>query len=1801
MREYNEQYQDYHNARSKQPLFTIEIDFSTDGSDLWYFTSSSLAQHPVSANVIDGCIKSISTTSQKLDNFNFNSTIGGMGFEFIDVDGLVSGLVADKIEAAKGLRLKKCTLYKGFVGLDWSFYEVRGVRVIEGLDSPDNIHNFKVMDIQRSLKQDIFRTSSTVLTQTLEAPREVTLTSTHNDTVTTLNVTTTNIKSNTTSLSGSIDASVTTINVGSTDAFSSTGVIIIDQEHISYSGKTASSFTGCTRGYDGSTAASHGSGVFTYNTNPFDLSGSVIIDNEIISYSGKTYNTLTGCVRGTQSTTATAHTNNSNVTETMMSISVLSAADFELMEHDENYTDAPSQEVGYIKIKDEIIRYFGKTATTFTNCLRGALNTKPVKYEVKSGSSNPKINEYVYIETTLGKVLYGLLLGALYGQSGKNFPSNWHLNIDTVWIRNSDFTGLPESIWDISTNLGHIVRISGEKKQDGKKFIQKQLLPQIGYFLSVHSNGELGISPSPAIINSSPYVVELNERNVTAMSSGLTYRYDKVASQYHIEWQYSESVKDTIRETILLDATSLATYQRAKPLELKIPSLHGSHHSAATIRRICNRLRDRRASPPKQFSLTLRPSMDVLEVGDIVKVNLPEWRDSTTLSRNLIGSYEVVSVAIDEVDGNVSVDLEGSGNLPGALSEVSEDLTVLYSNETTLTSGAGAGDTTLSLDTTGFPDSGAAEVGGAESVTYTGITSTTLTGVTRGAHGTSASAHSVGATVHNSFYTDQGGINIKSLSSYSSGTIGSETLTGNADARNAVFYHIGDLTLSTGQTIDWNLAVQIQVEGLFTYNGLLTSDSGGYAGAVAPSSPSSGIDKADGTAGYGQISSGYNVYAWDTDPDLGASTSRRNIGGGQLTVNRYSSTIYIENEVVINGKVYWPARSLSLSETLVGTSGDSSYPNAIVTRSGGGFNYEYHQANDGGASGGGLRVICKGMTEGVNGSINTSGSDGLATRSMTSRGKVFNCGSGAGGHPGALHVVLDGSSSVVPDLANTHISAIGATPQNGTSLIYNPGITNVQNFSGPFYSGEYIRPSEQVHAYLVEFIPGKEDPENEEESTKPDPVTNLDAESGTDALLALNDGTILSRIKLTWTPSEDRNVDHYEIRYGKEGETQSLIRDKPDRDDREVFIYPVEDGETYDITVTSINVWGESSESATYRETVEGKTAAPNDPSSVTLSVTEGGFNITWTNPADKDISFLRIYEHTASTPIPGTPTYTIASGSPSGTHTHFVKRDNGDLRYYWTRLEDSSENISNLVATTPTSATAGDYSYSDGTDITTLQPAEPGSQVNASGFKESFDLSTSLASWVNHEGSGELSIVSVTDSESGGKILRVGDNSGDDQARLIHFKNIPFDPTKLYKSTIRIRRTAGAGVVYVGMAGVGDDGVVFVNASGADSYLNQHLHCAYNESPSSSWSEYTGYTKGFGASVGTSIAGTLSSPGEMHPDVRYIRPIILVNFSAAAGTTEIDSFIVEEAYSNYNEVTTQAIDEGIITTGKIENTGLGAIDLGTSGSLPSAWINNSVFGNAGWQVQYNSASPRMYVGDGSNTYLKYEGGVLTVATIKTASSGKRIELNPALDNELHFYGDRGDTTVEELATIGINTSGGDSVIGLFGSANATRVAVKGISSSTYTAIGGTSSTGNGVEGSTSSTSSLYGGVYGYNDGGGANSVAVRGFCDAAGAGIAIYGSGGDTGVYGSGDTGVIGAPSIGGIGVYGDAKFDTTYGIVAEASHATSYAPLRIVPDASASAPTHTAGKGALWVTSGGVLYINTNGSTTWAKVGAQ
>tara|TARA_R100001594_G_scaffold99091_2_gene133640 strand:+ start:14163 stop:15101 length:939 start_codon:yes stop_codon:yes gene_type:complete len=61
----------------------------------------------------------------------------------------------------------------------------------------------------------------------------------------------------TNNLNGSLNDSATTITVDSTTGFDSSGTLYIENEQVTYTGTSSTTFTGCTRGANSTTAASH--------------------------------------------------------------------------------------------------------------------------------------------------------------------------------------------------------------------------------------------------------------------------------------------------------------------------------------------------------------------------------------------------------------------------------------------------------------------------------------------------------------------------------------------------------------------------------------------------------------------------------------------------------------------------------------------------------------------------------------------------------------------------------------------------------------------------------------------------------------------------------------------------------------------------------------------------------------------------------------------------------------------------------------------------------------------------------------------------------------------------------------------------------------------------------------------------------------------------------------------------------------------------------------------------------------------------------------------------------------------------------------------------------------------------------------------------------------------------------------------------------------------------------------------------------------------------------------------------------
>lgn len=1268
MREFNDNFLDASTQASKETLYTIEIATDAAFTTLEYFTSSTDAQHPGGASVIDSVVKNISGTSQKIDPIKFVASIGSINFELLDKNSAVTALFNSNLDGGDGLREKRVRIYMGYVDLDWSDYEIIQTQIITGVVSDGPVYKISCSDIQRIEKKDIFDLAKTNIQSTVELPPSATLT---------VAITTT--------------TGFSTITVSDTTDFASSGAILIGAEIITYTAKPTST-------------------------------------------------TFTGCVRGTNNSTAATHAINSSVYQTMYTVTVYDTSDFELNEHDAEYTDEPDQTVVYFKIDDEVLRATGKTSTTFTNCFRGALDTKPAEHLVdasKASDKRPEVEEYPYIETNAIKAIYGHVLGAWYNNpTSASLPANWDLDIDTIWVRNADFTGIGDDLWNNSVsnvNSGFKIRGSGLEKQDGKQFIEKEILPLIGCYMPIYAEGDIGLKRSTGVLSDAPYVVELNESNINQNSSlSITHNQKAVANKFIVRWGWSELRQDFTRKLTYVDADSIAAHQDAKPIELNFKLLHGNIHTESTIKRIVQRLRDRYAAPPIEMSLSVLPSLHGLEVGDIVRVNLDNVRDYTADSETLDRSFEVQQRSVNWLTGNVELKLFGSSAKPG-VEVLSDNTKVLYNNDTTLNGAIDATQTTITLtDATNFPASGAVEVE-SESITYTGISTNDLTGCTRGAHGTANVSHVDTTAVHNSYYTDQGGTNIKSLASYSSNSINSESLTGAALFSNAVYYHTGPLTINTGQTVDWSNNLQLLIEGHVTWNGIGDASGGGAAGA------STG-DKVQGTKGQlPTLPSGGGIKSQRSSQTTKPHIPYRPFTGVQTYgYSRHGIDLY---ELDYDGSAI-----NGLPETMQGSGGASGGSTILTGYWSATPTYYTADGGAGGDGGSGLLIISQGGSFGVNGSINTSGNNGsIGTTTIFTApdDSLIYSGSGAGGAPGGVYWLMDGNLSTIPDIESKHTANYGTCTLPPTYVLLEYQKRNVPDYSLSKYisNGDVATPGNQS-ASRVQFLTDYVDEGEDENEWVPAGPTNLSATSGTADLLEMSDGTIISRINFSWTAATDKNVDTYEIGYLESDallSTLRIIEDKPSRDITSTYIWPVIGGQEYILLIRTINVFGKKGDWSQYIHTVIGKTALPTTPTAFSTTGQIGGIEVSLTAAqmiTDKDLKSIIIYSGTVNDIASATDIFSIAvTHSKAFRYKYDVTP--GETRYHWISFLDTNLNES---ATYPADtsgqsqsasyAAGADVRYADNTPLDDLQPAAIGADVTQTAIDAG--ITTTTGSIVN-------------------------------------------------------------------------------------------------------------------------------------------------------------------------------------------------------------------------------------------------------------------------------------------------------------------------------------------------------------------------------------------------------------------------------------------------------------------------------------
>lgn len=138
-------------------------------------------------------------------------------------------------------------------------------------------------------------------------------------------------------------------------------------------------------------------------------------------------------------------------------------------------------------------------------------------------------------------------------------------------------------------------------------------------------------------------------------------------------------------------------------------------------------------------------------------------------------------------------------------------------------------------------------------------------------------------------------------------------------------------------------------------------------------------------------------------------------------------------------------------------------------------------------------------------------------------------------------------------------------------------------------------------------------------------VTGLAASSGTAQLLLASDGTLISRVRASWTAITDRHVvsgGGVEVRYGSSGQDESAWQTVvAQQGQSSVYLTGVRDGQVLLIKARSFNGLVRGPWSLPIVHVVLGKREAPSNVASLAWAAEDFGIRLTWPAVTDIDVS----------------------------------------------------------------------------------------------------------------------------------------------------------------------------------------------------------------------------------------------------------------------------------------------------------------------------------------------------------------------------------------------------------------------------------------------------------------------------------------------------------------------------------------------------------------------------------------------------
>ena len=350
------------------------------------------------------------------------------------------------------------------------------------------------------------------------------------------------------------------------------------------------------------------------------------------------------------------------------SIEVISSDGFEAVYHDSGWGDAPGRTVGYLSVSGtdpsgsditEIMRWEGKADSThFTIVERGVAGTRIVDIEGTVDGGNYELEEIVYLDLPVPKMVIALQTGDLYGDVGKTLPYGWHAGMSASLIDIASYENIGSDLSSLRLEFW------GVADEDAKGFIAEQCLAPINLFNYINQNGEMALKRFSYLPTNGSGDLILDYESITSVD-GISRDTKSIRNVFTINWEWRHQDDSYYRSDTFADGNSIALNNfMSDAYTVNLKGLRNRNRdSGLAVSQLAEGIRARFSAPKVTPTVKAFLSETIqLEIGDIVVLDLPNQPDYASLD-TLRASFEVQGLAWDFMTGETTLKLFGSSGI----------------------------------------------------------------------------------------------------------------------------------------------------------------------------------------------------------------------------------------------------------------------------------------------------------------------------------------------------------------------------------------------------------------------------------------------------------------------------------------------------------------------------------------------------------------------------------------------------------------------------------------------------------------------------------------------------------------------------------------------------------------------------------------------------------------------------------------------------------------------------------------------------------------------------------------------------------------------------------------------------------------------------------------------------------------------------------------------------------------------------------------------------------------------------------